>query len=84
MKIRITSFMDKNKAFDMMKYITDRYPLEKDSKVVLNDDDTISLYLVVSDETKEEIQKNRERFRNQFSHKPEEFNPNISDEEIPF
>ena len=80
MKVRITSYTDKNKAFDLMKYITERYPLDKESKVVLNDDDTISLYLVVSDQTKEEIQ----RYREQFTHKPEEFGPNISDEEIPF
>ena len=77
MKIRITSYMDKNKAFDMMKYITEKYPLEKDSKVVLNNDDTISLYLVVSDETIEEQQAEQRRYR-------EQFGPNISDEEIPF
>ena len=80
MKVRITSYTDKNKAFDLMKYITERYPLDKESKVVLNDDDTISLYLVVSDQTREEIQ----RYREQFTHKPSEFGPNISDEEIPF
>ena len=73
MKIKITSYTDKNKVFDLMKHITEKYPLEKDSKVILNDDDTISLYLVVSDISTEEQEKYKEQF-----------GPNISDEEIPF
>ena len=75
MKVRITSYDDKNKVFDMMKYITDRYPLEKESKVVLNKDDTISVYLVVSDKTKEEKESEGIPFSS-FSSSP--------DEEIPF
>lgn len=73
MKVKITSYTDKNKVFDLMKHITEKFPLEKDSKVVLNDDDTISLYLVVSDISTEEHEKYKEQF-----------GPNISDEEIPF
>lgn len=76
MKVKITSYTDKNKVFDLMKHITDKYPLEKDSKVVLNDDDTISLYLVVSDDTNDEINAPKTQFG--------DFDPNISDEEIPF
>ena len=73
MKVKITSYTDKNKVFDLMKHITEKFPLEKDSRVILNDDDTISLYLVVSDISTEEQEKYKEQF-----------GPNISDEEIPF
>lgn len=72
MKVRITSHYDKGKVFDMMKHVTDKYPLERETKVKLNDDGSISLYLVVSDETKEEI----ERSKIPWSSK--------EDEEIPF
>ena len=77
MKVKITSYTDKSKVFDLMKYITDRYPLEKDSKVVLNDDDTISLYLVVSDFEHMDFPASTQT-------QSPDFTPNISDEEIPF
>ena len=76
MKVKITSYEDKNKVFDLMRYITDRYSLVKDTKVVLNDDDTISVYLVVSDDIHIDFPATTTQ--------TPEFGPNISDEEIPF
>ena len=75
MKIKITSYEDKNKVFELMRYITDRYSLVKDTKVILNDDDTISVYLVVSDDMHIDFPATNTQ---------KEFTPNISDEEIPF
>ena len=70
MNVKITSCWDRSKVFDLMKHIIEKYPLEEESKVVLNDDDSISVYLVVSD-VKKDVED-------------EGFAPNISDEKIPF